>query len=66
MGVAPLLLLSLAFDAIWIFEIVPFRNDEYEPIPVSILVIPFGIPTSAAASVFGVSLRLGTQRAGAV
>ena len=56
-GVAPWLILSVGFDAVWMLEIVDFRDDEREPIPVSLIVIPFGIPAFAAAAVSGVALR---------
>ncbi len=56
-GVAPWLILSVGFDAVWMLEIADFRDDEREPIPVSLVVIPFGIPTFAAAAVCGVASR---------
>jgi predicted MFS family arabinose efflux permease len=56
-GAAPWLILSLGFDAVWMLEISDFREDEREPLPLSMFVIPFGIPTFAAAAVLGVALR---------
>jgi hypothetical protein len=56
-GVAPWLILSIGFDAVWMLEIWDFRADEREPLPISMFVIPFGIPTFAAAAVLGVALR---------
>ena len=55
-GVAPWLILSIGFDALWILEIVN-RDDEREPIPLTLIIIPFGIPTFATAAVCGVALR---------
>jgi hypothetical protein len=56
-GIAPWLVLSIGFDAVWMLEVSDFREDEREPLPISMFVIPFGIPTFAAAAILGVALR---------
>ncbi len=48
---------AVVSDALWMTGIWD-RSDEYEPLPVSMFVLPFGVPLMSAAAALGVAARL--------
>jgi hypothetical protein len=55
-GVAPWLALSLGADAAW-WSGLWDRSGEYEPLPLSMFVIPLWIPPSCAAVALAIAVR---------
>ena len=56
LGVVPWLALSLGADAAW-WSGLWDRSSEYEPLPLSMFVIPIWIPCCCAATALGVAVR---------
>jgi hypothetical protein len=56
LGVAPWLTLSVLSDAAWMTGIWD-RSDEYEPLPTTMFLVPFGLPIFVALVALGVAVR---------
>jgi dolichyl-phosphate-mannose--protein O-mannosyl transferase len=56
LGVVPWATLSLGTDVAW-WSGLWDRSDEYEPLPLSMFVIPIWIPCCCAAAAFGIAVR---------
>jgi hypothetical protein len=63
LGVVPWAALSLGADAAW-WSGLWDRSDEYEPLPLSMFVIPVWIPCCCAAVALGIAVRRARERRG--
>jgi hypothetical protein len=63
LGVAPWAALSLGADAAW-WSGIWDRSSEYEPLPLSMFVIPIWIPCCCAVTAIGVAVRRVRDRRG--
>ena len=62
LGVVPWFTLAVVLDVLWQSGIWD-RSDEYEPLPLSMFVIPFWIPAASAVTALGVALSRARGRA---
>jgi hypothetical protein len=56
LGVAPWLTLSVLSDAAWMTGLWD-RSDEYEPLPTTMFLVPFGLPILVGLVALGVAVR---------
>jgi hypothetical protein len=56
LGVVPWLTLSVLSDAAWMTGIWD-RSDEYEPLPTTMFLVPFGLPITIGLVALGVAVR---------
>jgi hypothetical protein len=61
LGLVPWAGASLLADALWLSGAWD-RSSEYEPLPLSMFVLPLLVPTLACAAAFGVALRRAAGR----
>ena len=56
LGVVPWLTLSVLSDAAWMTGLWD-RSDEYEPLPTTMFLVPFGLPILVGTVALGVAVR---------